>query len=114
MTSLKKRNVVACVLLGFVTFGISWLIWEWSLIVGLAEAAGPNNVKLPGIAQYALTFCYVGYPIYGWCANTEVAALQQSRGIPAEDNMVLFIVLGVFCPIALLAIVQNKVNALVG
>lgn len=112
MTGLKKRNLAACILLGFVTFGISWLIWEYSLIVELANTS--KEPKLPGVIQYILTFCYVGYPVYGWCANTELAELQASRGVAAEDNMVLFLVLGFVCPLALLGVVQSKINQLMG
>lgn len=106
--ALKKRSIAKAIIFSLLTFGIYAVYWEYQVITGLAEADG--NPKVPGILQFLCTFVYIGYVLFGWCAAEEYKTVLTKANKPQEDNMVLFIILGLVCPLALIALIQYKLN----
>lgn len=74
-----------------------------------------QSSNMPVIAQFllALFLANVGYIFFALNANANINAIRERRGLLAKDNFVLFIILAVFCPIALNAVVQSEINAIV-
>lgn len=105
---MKKRSIPKAIILSIVTCGIYAWMWEWDLINGLAKAGAP--AKIEPLIQFILTFVWVGYPIFGYLADEEYNNAMRSANMPTEDNKVLFIILGAVCPIALIAVLQSKIN----
>lgn len=107
---LQNRNVVTVIILSIVTCGIYSLYWSYVTMKALDEEGNASN--MPFIVQFILLFCYIGYIIFALNANNNLNAIRAKKGLPAKDSMVLFLILGVVFPIALVALVQNDINEL--
>ncbi len=107
---LENKNVVTVILLSIVTCGIYSLVWYWKTMNALHNE-GQKSLVDP-IVQFILLFFYVGNVIFALCADANLNSIREQRGLPAKDNKVLYIVLGLLLPIALVAIVQNDINEL--
>lgn len=108
---LQKREVIVVILLSLVTCGIYPLYWSYVTMQALDEEGQSSN--MPFIAQFLLLFFYVGYIVFALNANSNINAVRERRGLIAKDNTVLYVILAVFCPIALIAVVQSEINAIV-
>lgn len=107
---LQNKNVVTVIILSIVTCGIYDLIWCWQTMHAL-DAQGQKSL-VPPIAQFLLLFFYVGFIIFALCADANLNAIREQRGLAAKDNKIIYIVLAIVLPIALIAFVQNDINEL--
>lgn len=107
---LQNRNIVTVIILSIVTCGIYDLIWCWQTMNALHNE-GKKSLVDP-IVQFILLFFYVGFIVFALCADANLNSIREQRGIPAKDNKILYIILGIVCPVALIAIVQNDINEL--
>lgn len=108
---LKERNVVTVILLSIVTCGIYSLYWTYVTMDALDKEGQASN--MPVIAQFLLLFFYVGYILFGINADANINAIKEKKGVATADNKVLWLILGLVFPIALIALVQNEINQLV-
>lgn len=108
---LKERNVVAVILLSIVTCGIYSLYWTYVTMDALDKEGQASN--MPVIAQFLLLFVYVGYILFGINADANINAIKEKKGVATTDNKVLWLILGLVCPIILVALIQNEINQLV-
>ncbi len=107
---LKNRNIALVIILSIITCGIYQLYWLWVTISALDREGQASN--MPPVAQFILMFLYVGFILFGLNADANINSIKQRRGIPATDNKVLYIILGIFIPIVLVCLVQNEINKL--
>lgn len=107
---LKNRNIALVIIFSIISCGIYSLYWTYVTMDALDKEGQASN--MPVIAQFLLCFFYIGYLLFGMNANSNINAIKQSRGIATTDNNVLWMVLGFFIPIVLVAIVQNEINQL--
>ena len=107
---LMIRNIAVVMILSIITCGIYQLYWLWVSISALDYEGQISN--MPAIAQFILQFFYVGFILFGLNADANINAIKAKRGIPASDNKVLYIILGIFLPIVLVCLVQNEINKL--
>lgn len=107
---LENKNVVTVILLSIVTCGIYSLVWYWKTMNALHNE-GQRSLFDP-IIQFILLFFYVGNIFFAICADSNLNAIREKRGLPAKDNKVLYIVLAIVLPIAMVAIIQNDINEL--
>lgn len=105
---LKQRSVAMVIILSIVTCGIYALYRTYVTMDALDKEGQSSN--MPVIAQFLLLFFYVGYILFGLNADANINAIKQQRGIPTSDNKVLWVILGLVFPIALVAIVQAEIN----
>ncbi len=105
---IKNRSVATVVILSIVTCGIYGIYWYWQAISSLDQAGGKSN--MPPIAQFLLLFFYVGGIIFAINANANINAVRANRGLPEQDNMVLWLILFIVFPIAGVALVQQAMN----
>lgn len=108
---LQRRSVAAVVILSIVTCGIYMLYWSYVTICALDEEGGASNMS--PMLQFVLMFFYVGSILFGINANANLNAIRERKGLPKRDNQVAWILLGLFIPIILFALVQNEINQLV-
>lgn len=108
---LKERNVVTVILLSIVTCGIYSLYWTYVTMDALDKEGQASN--MPVIAQFLLLFVYVGYILFGINADANINAIKEKKGVATADNKVLWLILGLVFPIALIALIQNEINQLV-
>lgn len=111
MPALTKRSVATVVILTIVTCGIYGIYWYWVAIHELDAAGKSSNID-PTI-QFILMFLpYVGSIMFGMNADANINSIKQQRGIPTEDNKVLWIVLFIIIPVVGIGLVQDSINKL--
>jgi len=107
---LKNRNIVTVILLSVVTCGIYSLYWTYVTMDALDQEGQSSN--MPVIAQFILCFFYVGFLLFGLNAEANLNAIKAKKGMPAADNKILWMVLGLLVPIVLVVLVQLEINKL--
>lgn len=107
-----NKSVVVVIVLTIVTCGLYSIYWYWKAINELYNAGGKSLGNLtPGI-QFLLFFVYVGGVVFAINADDNLNAVKQQRGLTAADNKVIYVILALVFPIALMALVQNEMNQL--
>ncbi|MCR5816791.1 MAG: DUF4234 domain-containing protein [Ruminococcus sp.] len=107
-----NKSVVVVIVLTIVTCGLYSIYWYWKTINELYNAGGKSLGNLtPGI-QFLLFFVYVGGVVFAINADDNLNAVKQQRGLTAADNKVIYVILALVFPIALMALVQNEMNQL--
>ena len=93
---IKERNIVTCILLTIVTCGIYGIIW----FIGLTDDAGfaADDSSISGGKAFLFTILTCGiYSLYwNYKMGKTVSAAKAKKGLPANDNSVLYLVLGLF------------------
>lgn len=107
-----NRSVVVVIVLTIVTCGLYSLYWYWKTMNEMYNAGGRSLGNLSPAIQFVLMFLYVGGVVFAINADDNINAVKQQRGLTAADNKIIYILLAVIFPIALLALVQNEMNQL--
>lgn len=107
---LTKRSVGTVILLTIVTCGIYGLYWAYKTIFELHAAGEKSNLE--PMIQFILMFFYVGFIIFALNADANLNAIREKKGLSTKDNKILYLLLGIFVPIVLVALVQQEMNAL--
>lgn len=107
---LQNRSVATVIILSLVTCGIYSLYWTYVTIEALDNEGQSSN--MPAIVQFLLTLflANVGYILFAINANNNLNSIRAKRGAMAKDQMVLYIILAVVCPIAFVGVLQNDIN----
>lgn len=108
---LKNRNVALVLVLSIVTCGIYYLYWMYVTMDALDREGQSSN--MPVIAQFLLLFFYVGGLLFGLNADANLNAIKASKGMPTQDNKVLWLILGLVIPVVLIVLVQSEINKIV-
>ncbi|MCH5172088.1 MAG: DUF4234 domain-containing protein [Erysipelotrichales bacterium] len=93
---ITKRDLVTCILLTIVTFGIYGLIWFFRLSEDLRKLTGDS--KFEGLKCLVLNIITFGiYGIYwAYIAGQAIDNLKQERGSASNyglDNSILYLIL---------------------
>lgn len=89
MIKVQKRNIVKCVLLSIITFGIYGIVWVIKMMQEAVSLADPNdNATLEIIL--AILFSPVGY----FLAERKLADGCARMGIKHQDRSIVYLVLG--------------------
>lgn len=107
-----NKSVVTVIILTIVTCGIYSLVWYWKSMHELYNAGGKSLGNLNPEIQFILLFLYVGGVIFAINADDNINAVKQQRGLTAVDNKIIYVLLALVFPIALIALVQNEMNQL--
>ena len=112
MSPIRERSIVTCILLSLVTCGIYGIIWFVSITDDMKIASGDQSLPSGGMA-FLLTLVTCG--IYGffwaWKMGKANTMAKNSRGLPAEDSSVLYLILQVLgLGIVVYCLVQNDLN----
>ncbi|SDA24179.1 protein of unknown function [Ruminococcus sp. YE71] len=107
-----QKSVATVVILTIVTCGIYSLVWYWGAMHELYNAGGKSVANLDPTIQFILLFLYVGGVFFAINADDNINAVKAQRGIPQADNKILYIILSLVFPIAMIALVQNEMNQL--
>ena len=110
---VKERNIVMAVILSIVTLGIYSIYW---FIVLTDDAAKLNDdTNFTGVKAFLLTLITCGiYGIYWYYKmGKEMYEVNQKRGITANDNSLLYVILGIFgFGIIDYCLIQNELNTI--
>lgn len=111
---VQQRSIALYIVLSIVTCGIFGLVWFVMITNDLRALSGDQTSTSGGVA---LLLTIVTCGIYGlyWaykCGET-LDNIKTSRGIPASNGGVLYLILYLFAGIITYALVQNEINKLV-
>ena len=108
---VEKRNIGICILLSIVTFGIYMLYWVYKLHEETHAVAGEAPDISGGLVMLLTIVTFGIYGIY-WCykQGERIDKIHAMRGVPAGNNAVLYLVLGIFIAIVAYALMQNELN----
>ncbi len=106
--TLENRSIVKCIILTFITCGIYGLIWAWKMG---KEAVKVKDINDDGTLE-AVLIMFI--PCVGFfLAERKFAEGCELRGIPHNDNSILYLVLGLFgLGIVDYCLMQSELNKL--
>ncbi|MCR4644445.1 MAG: DUF4234 domain-containing protein [Oscillospiraceae bacterium] len=107
-----QKSPVTVVILSIVTCGIYALVWYYNAIKELYNAGQKSIGNLDPMIQFLLFFVYVGGIFFAINANDNLNAVRVQRGQAEVDNKVLYIILSLVFPPALMYMVQDEMNKL--
>lgn len=108
---IKEKNIAVCILLSIVTCGIYGIVWFVTMTDDMRYASGDQT--LSGGMAFLLTLVTCGIYGYYWAYKMGKASAmaKANRGLPAEDNSVLYLVLQIFgLAIVNYCLIQNDLN----
>lgn len=108
---LKPTSIGKCIILSILTFGIYYLIWQYSLC---KKTRLLNNENKQSLGEF-LCLLFVPFYIYYWIytRSKKIHTAAAVKGIMANDNAVISLVLsllGLF--IVSFTIMQSELNAI--
>ena len=93
---MKKRSIVANIILSIITCGIYGLIWFITITDDAGEASGDTSPS----GGIALLLTIVTCGIYGiywyYMIGKKLYQGKLNRGMNANDNSILYLILGIF------------------
>ncbi len=112
MVTVQQRNIALCVILSLITCGIYGLYWFVCLTEDTNTVAGESGTS----GVMALVFTIITCGIYGlyWAykCGEKLDKAKTSRGIPASNGGILYLIVFLFGGIIAYALIQNELNNL--
>ena len=112
---VAKRNIVTCIVLSIVTCGLYGIYWFIVMTDDVRTLSGDE--RLSGGKAFLFTLITCGIYSFYWCylMAKALASVKVKRGLTAEDNTVLYIILQIFgLGIVNYCLIQNDINTLSG
>ena len=112
---IAKRNIVTCIVLSIVTCGLYGIYWFIVMTDDVRTLSGDE--RLSGGKAFLFTLITCGIYSFYWCylMAKALASVKVKRGLTAEDNTVLYIILQIFgLGIVNYCLIQNDINTLSG
>lgn len=110
---IKKRNIVACILLTIFTCGIYGIIWFVNLTDNVSYLS--EDPELSGGKAFLFTILTCGIYSFFWSykMGKNIYKAQVKRDMPANDNSVLYVILQIFgLGIVNYCLMQSDINAM--
>ena len=113
MSNVTKRDLVMTIILSIVTCGIYGIYWMVCITNDLNTLSGEESTS--GVMLVVLYFVTCGiYGIYwAYKCGERLDSIKQSRGLQSSNSGVLYLIVFLFVPIVVYALVQNEINNLV-
>ena len=109
-TYMQKRSVATVVILSIITCGIYTIVMSY-IIINEMEREGAKPAVPSVVVLLLMIFAgSVGGALLGYAGNDALNQIRRQWGLPEQDNLVLWLVLGIFFPLITLALIQNSVN----
>lgn len=113
MSPIKERNIIVCVLLSFVTCGIYGIIWFVSMTDDMRYVSGDQTLSGGKAFLFTLLTCGIYGYFWAYKMGKATAIAQANRGLPTNDNSVLYLILQLFgFGIVNYCLIQNDLNVL--
>lgn len=115
---IQQRNIALCIILSIVTCGIYGLYWFIKLTDETNMLTPPDPTgKAYTSGGIALLLMIVTCDIYGlyWAykQGEKLDNARASRGLPTNNQAVLYLILQLFVPIVGWAMMQSTINEMV-
>ena len=110
---LTKRSVLGVIVFSILTCGIYLIWWTYVTCTALQQQGRRTSIP-PVLTTLLMLFCSsVGGALLGLDADDNINSIKMSHGMAPIDNKVLWIVLGIFIPMATAALVQYEINNMI-
>ena len=110
---LKNRSIVMVIILTIVTCGIYGLYWVYDTLRSMElETGTEGSVGATVCLLLCIFLSPVGFILFGMAADEQLNMIKAKRNIPQVDNKVMYMLLGFFISIVLIALVQDEINRL--
>lgn len=95
---IRERNIVVCILLSLITCGIYGIYWFIVMTNDVVKANYGKEYQTSGGMAFLFSLITCGLYGFYWYykIGKAVYVAQTDMGIPANDNSVLYIILGIF------------------
>ncbi len=107
---MQKRSVATVVILSIITCGIYTVVVSYMIMNDMEREGAKAKIPAWAILLLLLLTSSVGGALLGYAADDGLNQIREARGQSREDNMVLWLVLGIFFPMITLALIQNSIN----
>ena len=117
MGPIKERNIVVCILLTIITCGIYGIIWFINLTDDARYASGDQTLSGGKAFLFTLVTCGIYELFWAYKMGKAISVARANRGMPTDDNSVLYLVLHLILRwaglgIVTYALIQNELNTL--
>ena len=110
---LTKRSIASVILFSILTCGIYMLWWTYVTCTALQEQGGKKQIPPVLTTVLMILFYKVGGVLLALDADDNVNAIKEKHGMTKTDNKVLWLILGIFVPIATVALIQYEINGMI-
>ena len=115
---LEKKNIVACIILTFVTCGIYGIYWLYCMISDINTISGDSDSMSPIVILLSIVTCgiYSVYWFYKAGALLDQKAIEFGRISENRSSLYLtLIIMGYFIPLLVMVVyilLQNSINVI--
>lgn len=109
---VKNRNIAVCIILSIITCGIYGIYWFICMVNDVNTVSDrPNDTSGGVVFLLSIITCSIYLWVWFYKAGEKIEYAQQKRGLPATNNGVLFLVLGIFeLSIVNYCLIQSELN----
>lgn len=109
---IQNRSIPMCIFLSFITCGIYGLYWLVCLANDINTASGRTQDASGGmVLLLSLITCNIYGLYWMYKAGEKVDVARTSRGLPSQNNGLLYLLLSVFgLSIVSWALLQSELN----
>lgn len=111
---IKERNIGLAIIFSFITCGIYFLYWMYSLTNEVGYLSEDPSFTGGKTILFSFLTCGIYTLFWYYQLGRQIAIAQQKKGLPAKDDGVILIILALFSfGIISISIAQSNVNLLV-
>ncbi len=107
---MKNRSVVSIILLSIITFGIYSIVLSYLQLKEMEDEGVEPKIPAVAVVLLMIFVSCAGGALLGYAANENLNQIRARRGLPAQDNMVLWLVIGIFIPMVTEALIADNIN----
>lgn len=113
MNNVTKRDLVLAIILSIVTCGIYGIYWMVCITNDLNELSGEQAASGAMLVVLYLVTCGIYGYYWAYKCGERLDLIKQNRGLQSSNSGVLYLIVFLFVPIVVYALVQNEINNLV-
>lgn len=109
---IRKKSVVACVLLSIFTCGIYSLYWTATITNDMADVLRDSKYRTGGtVVLLSIVTCGIYRIYWTYVTSRDIYYAEQDLGMRTSDNTVINVILGIFtATIVPMVIMQSSIN----
>ena len=110
---LTKRSIAGVIIFSLLTCGIYAVWWTYVTCDALQRQGQKTSIPPVLTTLMMLFLTNVGGALLGLDADDNINAIKARYGMPTNDNKILWLVVGIFIPIVVIALVQYEINMMI-
>ncbi len=110
---IQRRSIALYIILTLVTCGIFGMVWMVLLANDINTVSGVNDTNGVLVLLLSIVTCGIYGLYWAYKCGEKIDRTKQSRGIPASNGGILYLLLYIFGGIIAYALIQNEINNLI-